>query len=512
MQTDLLTRQGPLAQVWLASNYDKKLSKQQLLKTNLVTSSEFISRHPIQPSASRTDSAQPITLRLSGHLLLGIVRIYSRKTKYLLDDVNEVLHKLRNSFKFASGATLGTSAASVNLPPQQTTLSNINRVLLHDQVTDLNLLYQDDLDLDDHEAEKPVERLLQQMGDKSASPDEELDIDRSIEVGRGLIDQSFDQDLDFDLDMDLDTSIEQGRDAQLPMADREQSLLDIAPKSAQAQDQPLDFDLGEPLETVSELQAQTSTTEPESRQRRRLVGVSEDGIVRTTKRKLIVDSPQELERGLPIEVLRSIQHLQTYGGFTNEHLTLNLSKAQKLELIKELAQPSVTKRRKIWNLDNELRRRADELSAEEQKVAQEREEYDYDLDFDLSMPSLEADDSLPSLEETVEDGSLSNVKTTTQVASHLRNVFLDEPTASLDDLINKDLVIEDSDDVPLGLVNKSDTSIEVSRRREATKCFFETLVLATHNCISLDQKQSEATDIGGPITIRPLDDLAAKFL
>lgn len=323
-----------------------------------MTSSEFISRHPIQPSASRTDSAQPITLRLSGHLLLGIVRIYSRKTKYLLDDVNEVLHKLRNSFKFASGATLGTSAASVNLPPQQTTLSNINRVLLHDQVTDLNLLYQDDLDLDDHEAEKPVERLLQQMGDKSASPDEELDIDRSIEVGRGLIDQSFDQDLDFDLDMDLDTSIEQGRDAQLPMADREQSLLDIAPKSAQAQDQPLDFDLGEPLETVSELQAQTSTTEPESRQRRRLVGVSEDGIVRTTKRKLIVDSPQELERGLPIEVLRSIQHLQTYGGFTNEHLTLNLSKAQKLELIKELAQPSVTKRRKIWNLDNELRRRA----------------------------------------------------------------------------------------------------------------------------------------------------------
>ena len=32
-----------------------------------------------------------MALRLSGQLLLGVVRIYSRKAKYLLDDCNEAL-------------------------------------------------------------------------------------------------------------------------------------------------------------------------------------------------------------------------------------------------------------------------------------------------------------------------------------------------------------------------------------------------------------------------------------
>lgn len=499
--TDLLTRQGPLAQVWLASNYDKKLSKQQLLKTNLVRSSEYIAKQPIQTSSK--DSSQPITLRLSGHLLLGIVRIYSRKTKYLLDDVNEVLYKLKNSFKFASGATLGTSAATVNLPPQQTTLSNINRIMLQDQVTDLNLLYQDDLDLDDHPTE-----LLNQLGRGDAQTDD-MDLDRSIEVGRG-VDENQDFDLDFDLSMDMDASIEQGRDAQVAMADADQSLLDIGPKAAP--EQPLDFDLGEPLETVSDLQAAQGSRPTESRQRRRLVGVSEDGVVKTTKRKLIVDSAEDLERGLPTEVLRSIQHLQTFGHFSEEHLTIKLTPAQKLQLIKELAGPSVAKRRKIWNIDEELAQRADQLSAEEQRLTNQQSE-DFDLDFDLSLPSLESDNDVSNDNDNLlEDGTLSNVKTTTQVAQHLRNAFLDEPTVSLDNIINKDLEFRDLEEAPLGMVNKTETALEISKRREATKCFFETLVLATENCITLEQKQAEPTKIGGDITIRPLDNLAAKFL
>lgn len=502
---DLLTRQGPLAHVWLASNYDKKLSKQQLLKTNLIRSSEYIANQPIQ-SSSR-DTNQPITLRLSGHLLLGIVRIYSRKTKYLLDDVNEVLYKLKNSFKFASGATLGTSAATVNLPPQQTTLSNINRIMLQDQVTDLNLLYQEDLDLDDHPTE-----LLNQVGRVGALSDE-MDLDRSIEVGRGAeaaVDENQDFDLDFDLSMDMDTSIEQGRDAQVAMPDADQSLLDIGSKGAP--EQPLDFDLGEPLETITELQTALESGPTENRQRRRLVGVGNDGVVRTTKRKIIADSAEDLERGLPTEVLRSIQHLQTFGGFAEEHLTINLSPAQKLQLIKELAGPSVAKRRKIWNLDEELTQRADELSAEEQRQKTQQNQ-EYDLDFDLSLPSLESDSEESRVRDDIlEDGGLSNVKTTTQVAQHLRNAFLDEPTVPFDSIVNKDLEFKNPEEAPLGMVNKTDTSIEISKRREATKCFFETLVLATENCITLHQTQAEPTDIGGDITIRPLDNLAAKFL
>ena len=36
-----------------------------------------------------------MALRLSGQLLLGIVRIYSRKARYLLDDCNEALVKIK---------------------------------------------------------------------------------------------------------------------------------------------------------------------------------------------------------------------------------------------------------------------------------------------------------------------------------------------------------------------------------------------------------------------------------
>ena len=40
-----------------------------------------------------------MALRLSGQLLLGVVRIYSRKAKYLLDDCNEALLKIKVAFR-----------------------------------------------------------------------------------------------------------------------------------------------------------------------------------------------------------------------------------------------------------------------------------------------------------------------------------------------------------------------------------------------------------------------------
>ena len=41
-----------------------------------------------------------MALRLSGQLLLGVVRIYSRKAKYLLDDCNEALLKIKMVYTF----------------------------------------------------------------------------------------------------------------------------------------------------------------------------------------------------------------------------------------------------------------------------------------------------------------------------------------------------------------------------------------------------------------------------
>ena len=45
-------------------------------------------------------------MRTTGHLLLGIVRIYSRKAKYVLADCNEAFIKLKMTFKHGSTCDL----------------------------------------------------------------------------------------------------------------------------------------------------------------------------------------------------------------------------------------------------------------------------------------------------------------------------------------------------------------------------------------------------------------------
>lgn len=81
----LLAKTGPLARVWLAANIERKLTKQNILQSNIESSVSTI----ISPDQA------PIALRLSGQLLLGVVRIYSRKARYLLDDCNEALMKIK---------------------------------------------------------------------------------------------------------------------------------------------------------------------------------------------------------------------------------------------------------------------------------------------------------------------------------------------------------------------------------------------------------------------------------
>ncbi|KAL0956279.1 hypothetical protein HGRIS_002437 [Hohenbuehelia grisea] len=85
----ILSRRGPLGKVWLAAHMERKLSKTQTLQTDIEESVDAIMGQEIEVMA----------LRLSGQLLLGVVRIYSRKAKYLLDDCNEALLKIKMAFR-----------------------------------------------------------------------------------------------------------------------------------------------------------------------------------------------------------------------------------------------------------------------------------------------------------------------------------------------------------------------------------------------------------------------------
>jgi cohesin complex subunit SCC1 len=64
---------------------ERKLSKTHVLQENVKSSVDAI----IAPNQA------PMALRLSGNLLLGVARIYSRKARYLLDDCNEALLKIK---------------------------------------------------------------------------------------------------------------------------------------------------------------------------------------------------------------------------------------------------------------------------------------------------------------------------------------------------------------------------------------------------------------------------------
>lgn len=82
----LLTATGALASVWLSSNQEKKVSKNQVIQHNVQKSVNAI----MEPQEEA-----PLSLRLSGQLLYGVVRIYGRKARYLLDDCNEAIMKIK---------------------------------------------------------------------------------------------------------------------------------------------------------------------------------------------------------------------------------------------------------------------------------------------------------------------------------------------------------------------------------------------------------------------------------
>ncbi|XP_041114376.1 double-strand-break repair protein rad21-like protein 1 [Polyodon spathula] len=83
-----MSKRGPLAKIWLAAHWEKKITKAHVYECNLETTVKDI----LSPKMK-------IALRTSGHLLVGVVRIYSRKAKYLLADCNEAVVKIKIAFR-----------------------------------------------------------------------------------------------------------------------------------------------------------------------------------------------------------------------------------------------------------------------------------------------------------------------------------------------------------------------------------------------------------------------------
>ncbi|XP_074965172.1 double-strand-break repair protein rad21-like protein 1 [Phalacrocorax aristotelis] len=94
----LVNKRGPLAKIWLAAHWEKKLTKAHIFECNLETTVEKIISPKLLNNFLKS-SQFTIALRTSGHLLLGVVRIYHRKAKYLLADCSEALTKMKTAFR-----------------------------------------------------------------------------------------------------------------------------------------------------------------------------------------------------------------------------------------------------------------------------------------------------------------------------------------------------------------------------------------------------------------------------
>lgn len=195
-QETILSKKGPLARVWLAAHWEKKLTKANIVSTNIQSAAEEI----------RDENHAPMALRLSGQLLLGVVKIYSRKARYLLEDCNDALLKIKMAFR---PGNVDLSSATVRSAQAQAAT-----LLMPDTLTELDLLMPDpnfNLDLDfDFNAPPSTANISRRQ---------DITLDRSLEFPRGNVSllelEEEDDPLAGGVDLDLDIGEDEGPSVEL---------------------------------------------------------------------------------------------------------------------------------------------------------------------------------------------------------------------------------------------------------------------------------------------------------
>ncbi|PBP19467.1 double-strand-break repair protein rad21 [Diplocarpon rosae] len=206
----LLSKTGPLARVWLSANLERKLSKNHILQASVKDSVDAIV----------TPNQAPMALRLSGQLLLGVVRIYSRKARYLLDDCNEALLKIKMAFRLSGNNDMPTgihmpSRDALMLPDALTEGDNLEMPPLPDVSFLFSQLDDEALPRKQRASSRDINLQEDYTGSQFLqSSIENQDDDLALEPMDDL-DLGLDFGLDFD-DLDpkaVDRSVEIGRDA-----------------------------------------------------------------------------------------------------------------------------------------------------------------------------------------------------------------------------------------------------------------------------------------------------------
>ncbi|AQZ17654.1 MCD1 (YDL003W) [Zygosaccharomyces parabailii] len=202
----IAAKNGPLAQIWLAANMSN-LGRGQVLQTSISESADEIAK--VSGCDNNVSNVEHITLRISGELLQGIVRVYSKQAAFLLSDIKDTLTKISTLFKANHRAIVTVNKAN--------TIATMDQLILEDAVTEKEVLAAPGLEfLEENEIPEGLLGSTAEMTQRrvqGAAP-----WDASVEFGRRFDpdddlenNQSSGIDLDFDIDDgQLSKDIEEG--------------------------------------------------------------------------------------------------------------------------------------------------------------------------------------------------------------------------------------------------------------------------------------------------------------
>ncbi|CCF58850.1 hypothetical protein KAFR_0F02530 [Kazachstania africana CBS 2517] len=185
---------GALAQIWLAANMSN-LPKGSVLQTNIRESAEELAKVS-GCDIEASENSNSITLRTSGELLQGIVRVYSKQAGFLLSDIKDTLSKISSLFKANARVNITISRSQ--------TVAKVDQLILEDAVTEREVLITPGLEfLDD--APLPSGLLLTNDSVRrnvhGAAPwDMSIEVGRRFEPDNDFANETSGLDLDFDIE------------------------------------------------------------------------------------------------------------------------------------------------------------------------------------------------------------------------------------------------------------------------------------------------------------------------
>ncbi|KAL2692531.1 hypothetical protein Neosp_002941 [[Neocosmospora] mangrovei] len=535
----LLQKSGPLARIWLSANLQRKLSKKHVLQSNIADSIALM----ITPSQA------PMALRLSSQLLLGAVRIYQRKARYLLDDCDDTWIMMQMTFRPSIDHDLPISLQH----PDPGTLTLPNEIIPYNGF----------------ELAPPPDAnwLLSQIGDVGIvpiSPKRRVTL-RDITLPEILTPSQYTGMYEEavvpteGVDLELDFGIEIGREAPAPRPFEEEMVSELEPRPGEKEgpeiEPPFELEPGElafggeefefhpaditapplpesPLSEISEEIVQQIEEEipelrlsephepeeerpvlrrPEQRIRRRRIMASDEEI--TLSSRQIQDQQTNHEaitrptRFYPRDpLLGALMGMQASGGFISSIMMEGRTAAWAPELRGILSFDAVQEARQLAR-----KRPAREVEAEvelEQRVSKSprleiAEEQAFEFGEGIAEPSIIGGETMmeiPAFEASPPPPSVPEERlpipiTTEHAVYTLRDQFGAEAATSSEVRESRSVIFQD-------FVPEQETT-----KAEATKMFLECLVLATKGAIKLEQ----GPGLGDPIQVWAQESLWGDF-